>query len=141
MDNRIPGVQGDSREPYQSSGHIGQAQLLLRRVEMWPESLHTASAHERREKNGGGGKKGKDYYNIYNSNWKEIGKTRGTAQEWTYMLNLAITTPKKVYKHGKKKNMSKDIKEGVIVLTEKRGGDSQQNNLNMYMSVNTEWEL
>lgn len=38
------------------------------------------------------------------------------------MLNLAITTPKKVYKHGKKKNMSKDIKEGVIVLTEKKGG-------------------
>lgn len=37
-------------------------------------------------------------------------------------MNLAITTPKKVYKHGKKKNMSKDIKEGVIVLTEKGGG-------------------
>lgn len=55
-------------------------------------------------------------------------------------MNLAIKTPKKVYKHGKKKNMSKDIKEGVIVLTEKKR-DSQQNNMNMYMPVNTEWKL
>lgn len=34
---------------------IGQAQLLLRRVGMWPESLHTVSAHEKGEKWGRGG--------------------------------------------------------------------------------------
>lgn len=48
------------------------------------------------------------------------------------MLNLAIKTPKKVYKHGKKKNMSKDIKEGVIVLTEKKGGFSTEQHEHVY---------
>lgn len=64
MDNRIPGVQGDSRESHQSTEAMGQSLLLLQDcgLSLSTQVISTGKKGEemeRREK-----RKGEDYYNI-----------------------------------------------------------------------------